>query len=257
MKKIYFLGTGASTGIPVISCQCKTCRSKSRFNKRLRSSVLINEKNVNVLIDVGPDFRQQALKYQINRLDALILTHAHFDHIAGIDDLRVYSRIQETPIKVFLLKETYDEVKIKCSHLFKKNKKAHTQSARLDFQILDSNKRSFKFKDITFNYFSFFQNSKKVLGIRRDNFAYITDIKRYDENIFADLQNLDVLILSCLKKEKSSLHFSLDDAINFAKKTNPKITYLTHIAHEIEHASFSKKLIKNLKLAYDGLIIKI
>jgi phosphoribosyl 1,2-cyclic phosphate phosphodiesterase len=256
MPDVVFLGTGASTGVPVITCKCKTCRSKSKYNKRLRPSILIKHKRKNILVDAGPDIRQQALKYRINRLDVLILTHVHFDHIAGIDDLRIYNRKQKRATKCYLLKETYEELKSRCKHLFNVNHIGHTQSARFDFHVLDKKKKSFKINDNLVNCFSYFQDSKKVLGIRIENIAYITDIKHYNENIFDELKNLDVLILSCLREERSSVHFDLKEAVDFSKKINAKITYLTHLGHEMEYHTVSKKLCKNVKLAYDGLILK-
>jgi phosphoribosyl 1,2-cyclic phosphate phosphodiesterase len=256
MFEVIFLGTGASTGVPVIACRCKTCTSKSRFNTRLRPSILIKFKGKNILVDVGPDIRQQALKYEINTLDALIITHVHYDHIAGIDDLRIYNRKQEKNIDCYLLEETYKELKERYDYIFKRNDEGHTQSAKFDFHVLSDQKKVFKFDDIIFNYFSFFQDHKKVLGIRLGNFAYVTDIKTYNETIFNELKNLDVLVLSCLKKKTSDVHFNLKEVIDFSKKVNPKITYLTHLAHEVEHNSFLTKDAKNIKLAYDGLKLK-
>lgn len=256
MSEVIFLGTGASTGVPVIACKCKTCKSKSRYNKRLRPSILIKHKGENILVDAGPDIRQQALKYKINKLDAVIITHAHFDHMAGIDDLRIYNRTGKKAIRCYLLKETYEEIKIKYNHLFTANYKGHTKSARFDFHVLSDKARAFRLDNISINYFSYFQDSKKVLGIRLGNFAYVTDIKSYERSIYDDLKDLDILILSCLRKKRSEVHFDLHEAISFAKKVNPRITYLTHLAHEIEYHSVSSKLCKNIKLAYDGLVLK-
>lgn len=257
MFEVVFLGTGASTGVPVIECKCSTCRSKSKFNKRLRPSILIKYKKKNILVDVGPDIREQAIKNHINRLDALIITHSHFDHIAGIDDLRVYNRKQRKAIDCYLLAETFNDIKVKYDYLFDEYDSGLSQSAKFNFHSLTEQKKTFKFEDISFNYFSFFQDHKKVLGIRLDNFAYVTDIKTYDEKIIESLKNLDVLVLSCLKKTPSEVHFNLQEALDFEKKVNPKITYLTHLGHEVEHKSFLAKVTKNVKLAYDGLKIKL
>ncbi|NGX48723.1 MAG: Ribonuclease BN [Candidatus Anoxychlamydiales bacterium] len=256
MSKVTFLGTGASTAVPVINCRCTTCRSDSRYNKRLRPSVLIEKNRKKILIDVGPDIRMQAVRYKIKKIDVLILTHAHFDHIAGLDDLRIFNRIQEKPIRCYLLKETFKEIKIKFDHFFKRNLKHHTQGAKFDFHVLDGKKQNFRFEDMSFEYFSYFQDSKKVLGVRVDDFAYITDIKRYDEKIFKKLMNLDVLVLSALRHQKSDVHFNIKEAIEFIKIVKPKKAYLTHLGHEIEYLRDSKKLLKNVFLAYDGLEIK-
>lgn len=256
MTKVTFLGTGASTAVPVINCRCKTCKSDSKYNKRLRPSVLIEKNRKKILIDVGPDIRMQAVRYKIKKIDALILTHAHFDHIAGLDDLRIFNRIQKKPIRCYLLKETFKEIKTKFDHFFKRNVKHHTQGAKFDFHVLDGKKQNFRFDDMSFEYFSYFQDSKKVLGVRVGNFAYITDIKRYDEKIFTKLMNLDVLVLSALRHKKSDVHFNIKEALEFIKIVKPKKAYLTHLGHEIEYLRDSKKLLKNVFLAYDGLEIK-
>jgi phosphoribosyl 1,2-cyclic phosphate phosphodiesterase len=254
MAKITFLGTGASTAVPAIGCKCKTCTSNSRFNKRLRPSILIKKNKKNILIDAGPDIRTQAIRYKINKIDALIITHAHFDHIAGLDDLRIYNRIQQKPVKTYLLKQTYKEIKVKYDHFFKRNLKHHTQGARFDFHVLDDRKNKFfKLDDIKFEFFSFFQDSKKVLGIRLDDFAYITDIKTYNPKILNKLNNLKILVLSALREKLSSVHFNVEEAIEFVNLIKPKKTYLIHLAHEIEYFNVSKKLPKNILLAYDGL----
>lgn len=261
MGKITFLGTGSSTASPVIGCKCRTCKSTSKYNKRLRPSILIQKNRKNILVDVGPDIRHQAIKFNINKLDALIITHAHFDHMAGLDDLRIFNRMQNKPLKCYLLKETLKEIKKKYDYMFEVNIKGHTQSARFDFQVLNEKKLSFKVADIIFDGFTYFQDSKKVLGFRVDDFAFITDIKRYREKILDKLKDLDILILSSLREEPTPVHFNIEEAIEFANKIKPKMTYLTHLAHEIEHISMAKKLkkqkySKNIKLAYDGLELK-
>ncbi|MFA6119117.1 MAG: MBL fold metallo-hydrolase [Parachlamydiales bacterium] len=256
MKEIVVLGSGASTGTPVIGCKCKTCSSLSRYNKRSRPAILIKEKNKNILVDCGPDIRSQALKYNMNKLDGLIITHNHYDHIAGIDDLRIYNRIQKKSLKCFLLKGTYEEIKKKYAYFFEPNLPGHTQSAKFDFNVLSEKKSCFCLDNMSFDYFSYFQDSKKVLGFRLNKFAYVTDIKKYDESIFSKLKDLDVLLLSCLRIKESDVHFNLRQALDFIKIVKPKKTYLTHLGHELEYAEISSQLPKNVKLAYDGLIIK-
>ena len=253
--KCIFLGSGSSTGTPIIGCNCKVCSSKSKYDKRLRPSLLLNIKDKNILVDVGPDIRYQALKYDIKKIDALVITHAHFDHIAGIDDLRIFNRYEKKPIKCYLSNETFEELKYRFNYLFMHHPKGHTQSAQFDFTILDDDVGSFEIDNIKVNYFSYHQDSKKVTGLRFKNLAYVTDIKKFDDSIFEQLKKLDVLILSALREKKSAVHLNLQDACDFAKKVKAKNTYFTHLGHEVHHESVSSALSKNIELAYDGLLI--
>jgi phosphoribosyl 1,2-cyclic phosphate phosphodiesterase len=248
-----FLGTGASSGIPEIGCHCNVCRSISKKNKRLRPSLLVKVKNKTLLIDASPDFRTQALRHHINHIDALLLTHAHYDHIGGIDDLRVFSFASKKPINCFLSEETFREVEKRFSYLFKKNKENETLSARFNFSILEEDKGEFVFQGVKINYFSYFQKNVKVLGYRIGKLAYVSDIKEYKEDIFESLKNLDVLVLSALRENFSPVQFNLEEAIAFAKEVKAKKTYFTHIAHEIYHEKILETLPENIFLAYDGL----
>ena len=255
MNEVIFLGSGASTGIPVVGCSCKVCLSSSIYNKRLRPSILIKLNKKNILVDVGPDIRYQALIYDINKIDNIIITHAHYDHIGGIDDMRIFNRLQKKSIKTFLSEDSFNEISRRYDYIFKPNKKGHSQSASFNFKVLKEDIGEFKINRDTFKYFSYFQDSKKILGFRIKNFAYLTDIKRYDESIFKKLKNLDYLVISCLRVQKCVVHFNVEQAIKFAKKVKAKKTYLTHIGHEINHSFLENNLPNNIFPAYDGLVI--
>ncbi|OGN60103.1 MAG: hypothetical protein A3F40_02325 [Chlamydiae bacterium RIFCSPHIGHO2_12_FULL_27_8] len=257
MKEVIFLGSGPSTGIPVVGCSCKVCLSPSVYNKRLRPSILIKLANKNILVDVGPDIRHQSLKYGINKIDYLIITHAHYDHIGGIDDMRIFNRIQKKSIKTFLSLSSYEEIKRRYDYIFQPNKKGHSQSASFNFKILKDDVGEFKVSNERIKYFSYFQVLKSVIGIRLKKFAYVTDIKKYDKSIFKFLKNLDVLVISCLRIQKSAVHLNVDQAIEFAKKVNAKKTYFTHMGHEISHAYLENNLPQNMFPAYDGLVINL
>jgi len=252
MSELIFLGTGASSGTPMLACNCKVCSSNSKFNKRLRPSILLKINNQNILIDVGPDVRYQLLKNKVLSLNSFILTHAHYDHLGGLDDLREYYRRQQNPLKCYLSRDTYYEVRKKFPHLFQKNFKNHTQSAKFDFHVLKKDDGIFKIDGRAFEYFSYFQDLMKVTGIKVKNIAYVTDIKRYEEKIFSHLQDIDVLIVSALRDEVSPVHFNLEEAIEFSKKTSAKKVYLTHLGHEVDY-KINTTLPKKIKLAYDGL----
>ncbi|MFI5334161.1 MAG: MBL fold metallo-hydrolase [Chlamydiales bacterium] len=250
-----FLGTGGSAGVPVIGCHCPVCLSKSSCNKRLRSSALIRAGGKNFLIDVGPDFRMQALTHKIERLDGVLLTHTHFDHIGGIDDLRVFYFLQKAKLPCLLSQETYDEVKICYHYLMQPLKDGHTICAQLDFFILNGDFGAVNFGDFNWKYVSYHQSQMKVTGYLLGNLAYISDIRVYPERLVPALKGVEILILSTLKTDPTQMHFGLDEAIHFSKAVGAKKTFLTHLSHDFDHEAMREKLPPNIQLGYDGLKI--
>ncbi len=255
--RFLFLGTGGSSGIPMIGCDCEVCRSTSPFNKRLRSSGLITIGEKKFLIDVGPDFRMQALKFNIKRLTAVLLTHTHADHIAGIDDLRAFYFLEKKKMPCVLSQETFDEVKLRYHYLLQPLVSGKSLSAQIDFQILPQDFGDFELEKIRFDYFSYFQMDIKVTGFRIGNFAYVSDIRQYTDQIFQSLRGIDILVLSALRHTPSLMHFSIEEAIAFSRRTSAKMTYLTHIAHDLEHEAINAILPSDMKMSYDGLDISI
>ncbi|MCB1110424.1 MAG: MBL fold metallo-hydrolase [Chlamydiia bacterium] len=252
--KLLFLGSGGSMGIPVIGCSCATCRSSDPKNQRLRPSVLITEGTKKLLVDIGPDYRTQALKYGIDTLEGLLLTHTHYDHIAGLDELRIYTFRQKKPIPCLLSRETHDELKVRY-HYFMPKDEVH--DPKLQFSFLEKDLGTTTFEGIEVSYFSYSQVGMKVSGFRFKNCAYVTDIMEYEETVFDSLKGLDILILSGRRWEKSIAHLSIDEGIAFAQKAGAKKTYFTHISHEIDHEKTSEELPEGFFLAYDGLEITL
>ncbi len=248
-----FLGTGGSSGIPMIGCGCVVCQSDSTLNKRQRSAGLIKVGDKNFLIDVGPDFRMQALKHRINHLDAVLLTHAHADHLGGIDDLRAYYFLEKKKLACFLSQQTYDEVKFRYHYLLNPNAEGKSFSAQLDFHILPDDFGSFTVEGIPIAYFSYSQQLMKVTGFRVGNFAYVSDIREYTDQIFKSLKGIEILVLSALRQVPTKMHFSLEEAVAFSKRTSAKITYLTHISHDLEYAAANALLPPEVRMSYDGL----
>jgi phosphoribosyl 1,2-cyclic phosphate phosphodiesterase len=248
-----FLGTGASSGVPMVGCDCSICVSASSFNQRLRPAGWLRIGTSSLLIDVGPDFRQQALKYGIMRVDGLLLTHTHFDHIAGIDDLRAYSLRQKAPVPCLLSKESFEDIKTRYFYFFRPSKNL---TAQLSYQVLESDEGVVSFVDLQVQYFSYRQGDMKVTGYRIGNFAYVSDIRDYDDSIFDHLQGIDQLVLSALRFESSHLHLSLDQAIAFARKTGARSTRLTHLSHFLDHEETNRSLPPDIQLGYDGLNIE-
>lgn len=253
---ILFLGTGGSMGIPVIGCECSVCQSPSPFNKRLRPSLLLSFGGKKILIDVGPDFRYQALKHRIKTLDGIILTHTHFDHIAGIDDVRIFCFQQKKPLPCLLSSETLEELKIRYHYLMPPHESKEEYKTKLAFQILSDACGTTTFQGMKIDYVSYIQMNMKVNGFRFGNAAYITDISQYTEDIFDVLQGVEILIISGTSFKKSRGHITIGDAIALAEKVGASQTYLTHITHETDHEEMKQKLPSNIQLSYDGLEIK-
>jgi phosphoribosyl 1,2-cyclic phosphate phosphodiesterase len=248
-----FLGTGGSMGIPVIGCHCAVCRSESPCNQRLRPSGLLTIANKKILIDCGPDFRLQAIQRHINHLDGLIITHSHHDHIAGIDELRAYLMQHKTPLPCLLSQETATDIKIRYPYIFREKSTACTLVSRLDFQILEHTDGETCFQGVRIRYISYEQLGMQVNGFRIGNFAYVSDIRHYSDTIFPVLDGVETLVLSALRHTQSMAHFNIEEAIQFANRVGAKQTWLTHIAHDLEHEETNACLPHNIRMAYDGL----
>ena len=248
-----FLGTGGSMGIPVIGCHCAVCSSSSRFNKRLRPSALITTSDKQLLIDCSPDFRYQALTHGLSHLDGVVITHAHHDHTGGIDDLRVLYMRQKAPLPCLLSQATADDLKERFSYIFQHGGDYEKLIARFDLEILKGERGKVNFQDVEIGYMTYTQGGMPVNGYRFGNLAFVSDIRQYPETIFEDLKNVKILIVSALRFTPSPLHFNVDEAIEFAQRVGADHTWLTHIAHELDHEKTNSYLPSNIQLAYDGL----
>lgn len=248
-----FLGTGASSGVPMIGCRCAVCTSSDIHNKRLRPSALITCKNKKLLIDSGPDFRFQALNYKIDHLDGMLLTHSHFDHIAGLDELRIYYLRTKNALPVLLSKATFEDVKRRYYYLFQDKNRSVSLTAQLEFHVLEKMRGSTQFLGLKIDYMQYEQAKMPVTGFRLGSLAYLSDIREYPETVFADLAGVKTLILSMLKKEVSPMHFNIQEGIEFARKAGAKKTYFTHMGHELDYAATNAELPYGFQLGYDGL----
>jgi phosphoribosyl 1,2-cyclic phosphate phosphodiesterase len=248
-----FLGTGGSGGVPMIGCTCAVCTSSHPFNHRLRPSVLIRLDKKNVLIDAGPDFRFQALRYSIRQLDGVLITHSHFDHVAGLDELRVYYLRNRVPMPLLLSEATYTDLKKRYDYLFREKEIQKSLTAQLDFHVVPGSRGIVNFLGVDIGYTPYEQGGMPVMGFRIGSLAYISDIRTYPETIFEDLRGINILILSALRKEPSIMHFNLEEATAFAKKVGAKRTFLTHMGHELDYDQGNAQLPPEVRLAYDGL----
>ncbi len=253
--KIYFLGTGTSQGIPVIGSQHSVCKSDDYKDKRLRVSVLISWDDFSFVIDCGPDFRQQMLTSNCQRLNGILYTHEHADHTAGLDDIRPFN-FKQGEMPIFAHKRVIENLKRRFDYVFETVNKYPGAPSVLPIEVI--NNISFAIGDKMAIPINFFHGSLQVFGYRIDDFAYLTDIKTIEESEIKKLFGLKVLVVSALRDEPHKTHFNLQEALDFIALIQPEKTYLTHISHVFGlHEDIEKRLPKNVFLAYDNLEINI
>lgn len=251
--KIKFLGTGGSNGNPEIGCNCQVCTSKDSKDRRLRASVLLSINDKRLLIDCGPDFKTQILNEEFKKIDAVLLTHEHFDHVAGIDDLRAFGRFGD--VDIYANELTSIALRRRMPYCFAENKYPGVPSINLH-EIIDD--KPFTIENIEVIPINVLHYKLPIFGYRIDNFAYLTDVKTIPETEYDKLKNLDVLVISALRHREHMSHQTVEDAIAQVKKIAPKRAYFIHMCHDIGlHKEEDAKLPSNIHLAYDGLEIII
>jgi phosphoribosyl 1,2-cyclic phosphate phosphodiesterase len=255
MIELIFLGTGTSQGVPLIGCQCEVCQSDDNKDKRLRSSVLVRTQKTTIIVDTGPDFRQQMLREKVNQLDAVLFTHEHKDHIAGLDDIRAYNFILKKKMPVYANARVIKALEREFHYIFHDEKYPGVP----EIDIHEININGFIIGDIQILPVEVMHYKLPVYGfVFNKKIAYITDANYISESEKDKLKNLDVLILNALRREKHISHFTLNEAIELIQELKPRKAYLTHISHQLgKHEVVSKELPENIFLAYDGLSIVI
>ena len=254
---VTLLGTGTSTGVPIIHCPCSVCRSKNPKNKRLRASVWIEVAGRSLLIDTSTDLRQQALKYRIPRVDAVLYTHPHSDHILGIDELRAFNFSQKSRIPVFGNRWTVDELRQKFEYIFSPKPVEGGGIPLLDLHQLDPSVPHFEAASVPVTAIPVEHGSKECLAYRIGDFAYVTDVSRISEASMKRLEGLSLLILDCLRLTPHGTHFHLEKSLETIAALKPKRTYLTHMGHEIDYVKWERKLPPGVHFAYDGLRLNV
>ncbi|NDW18620.1 MBL fold metallo-hydrolase [Dysgonomonas sp. 216] len=249
--KIRFLGTGTSTGVPEIGCRCEVCTSSDGRDKRLRTSALITVNGKNILIDCGPDFRQQMLPVELKKLHGVLLTHEHYDHVGGMDDLRPFCRFGD--IDVYLEKYVSEALKTRIPYCFEKFKYPGVPS----FNLHEITCNPFYVEDVKIVPVRLMHYKLPITGYRIGNMAYLTDVKSIPEEEYKKLEGLDTLIMDALRIKPHISHQNLEEALENIRRINPKRTYFIHMSHQMGlHGEIEKKLPENIFLAYDGLEIE-
>lgn len=253
--KVYFLGTGTSQGIPVIGSNHLVNKSNDARDKRLRVSVWISWENYSFVIDCGPDFRQQMLTSNCQKVDGILFTHEHSDHTAGIDDIRPFN-FKQGEIPIFAHQRVIDNLKKRFEYVFETVNKYPGAPAVKVLEVI--NNQPFTIGDKTAIPINVMHGNLQVFGYRIDDFAYLTDVKTIDESEINKLKNLKVLVINALREEPHKTHFNLQEALDFITLIRPEKAYLTHISHVLGfHSEVQQKLPENVFLAYDNLEITV
>lgn len=247
------MGTGTSSGVPMIACNCKVCTSVNTHDKRLRSSILVQSETTTLVVDTTPDFRYQMLRSHVTKLDAILYTHPHKDHIAGMDDIRAFNYFNKTAVNVYANDITQKALKNEFYYVFAE----HKYPGIPDIQLHDMPLEEFMIGDIPVLPVLTWHLHMPVLGFRFGNFTYITDANRIDEEEKEKIKGSEVLVVNALRLKKHISHFTLQEAIDLADELNIPRAYFTHISHQLgRHADVSAELPAGRHLAYDLLQLK-
>ena len=251
--KLTFLGTGTSTGVPSIACDCETCLSEDPRDKRLRTSILIEHNGTTILVDTSADFRQQALRANIRKVDAVLITHCHVDHVFGLDDIRPLN-FRYGAMPIFANEIAWIDLRRIFQYIFKPTHFGGGLPQLIPHTVY--NRAPFCIDDIEITPLEVIHGKLPVIAYRFNNFAYATDLNFISDETIAGLQGLDLLGLDCVRLKPHSTHLGLNEALEYAERINAKKTYLTHLNHDVMYNRDSSLLPESVEFAYDGLVIE-
>jgi phosphoribosyl 1,2-cyclic phosphate phosphodiesterase len=247
---ITFLGTGTSSGVPMIGCDCEVCRSTDKKDNRLRSSILVRSAQTTIIVDTGPDFRYQMLRQKVRKLDAVIFTHPHKDHLAGLDDIRAYNFFSRKPIDIYADSLTEEAVRRDFYYAFTDTKYPGIPELNMNTISMEP----FTVGDIPVIPILVWHMKMPVMGFRFGKFTYITDANRIDEPEREKIRGSEVMVLNALRKQKHISHFTLEEAIEQVRELKVPTAYFTHISHQLGlHQVIESELPEDMHLAFDGL----
>ncbi len=252
--KVVFLGTGTSQGVPVIACSCEVCKSKDECDNRLRSSVFIETDDAKFVIDSGPDFRYQMLRAGVKHLDAIIFTHEHKDHVAGLDDVRAFNWINKSHMEVYAEDRVLEAVKVEFAYSFRENPYPGVPKINLN----SISNKPFKIKNTIVTPIRGLHLKLPIFGYRIGDFAYLTDFNYIADSEKEKLKGLKCLVVNGVRKEKHISHFNLEEAVDLIQEINPQYGFVTHISHQLGlHHKISRELPDNIKLAFDQMVLEM
>lgn len=252
--KVRFLGTGTSQGVPVITCDCEVCRSLDFRDKRTRSSIFIEINGLHLVIDTGPDFRAQMLQGRISQLDAVLFTHEHKDHTAGLDDIRPFNFKQQKDMPIFARKQVLEQIQREFSYVFSANKYPGVPQ----IETVEIDEHPFSIEGVGISPIPVMHYKLPVLGFRIADFTYITDANHIPESSIQLIRGSETVVINALQKTPHISHFTLDEAIEMAEVLGAKNTYFTHISHKLGlHSEVEKELPPGIHLAFDGLELSL
>ena len=255
VARVTFLGTGTSSGVPIIGCPCDVCQSPDPRDKRLRPSIHLDVAGrASILVDTTPDFRQQALTYGVTRLDAILFTHSHADHILGLDEIRRFNWMQGGPVPCYANAETWDHIRRTFYYAFDGVKRLGGGIPRVDINEIGG---PFVVNGVRVVPVPLWHGDAPILGFRFGNFAYLTDCNRLDDRAWPLLEGIETMVIDALRDKPHTTHFTVAEALQVVERIGPRRALMTHMSHDLGHAATSARLPAGVELAYDGLVLDV